>query len=152
MQRHLLCFRQDSGQVLRSHRTKISLELAKKLAGAAQAEAAKNKWAMAIAVVDDGGNLVCFERMDGAQLGSTEVAQQKARTAVFFKRPTKAFEDNVLTDKHVVVLAVPNVVPVEGGLPLVVDGVLIGAIGVSGAKASEDGLVARSALDTVPLQ
>jgi glc operon protein GlcG len=130
----------------------VSLELARKLVAAAQVEAAKNKWAMAIAIVDDGGNLVCFERMDGTQLGSIEVAQQKAKTALFFKRPTKAFEDNVLVDKRVVVLSVPNVVPLEGGVPLVVDGVPIGAIGVSGAKSSEDGLVAKAALDAVPLQ
>ena len=130
----------------------VSLELAKKLAAAAQVEATKNKWAMAIAIVDDGGNLVCFERMDGTQLGSIEVALQKAKTALFFKRSTKAFEDNVLIDKRVVVLSVPNVVPLEGGVPLVVDGVIIGAIGVSGAKSSEDGLVAKAAIDAVPLQ
>jgi uncharacterized protein GlcG (DUF336 family) len=130
----------------------VSLELAKKIAAVAQVEAAKNKWAMAIAIVDDGGNLVYFERMDGTQLGSIEVAQQKAKTALFFKRPTKSFEDAVLTDKRVVVLSTPNVVPLEGGVPLVVDGVPIGAIGVSGAKASEDGVVAKAALDAVPLQ
>lgn len=130
----------------------VSLELAKKLAAAAQDEAAKNKWAMAIAIVDDGGNLVYFARMDGTQLGSIDVALQKAKTAVYFKRSTKAYEDAVLNDKRVVVLSVPNVVPIEGGLPLMVDGVPIGAIGVSGAKASEDGIVAKAALDTVPLQ
>jgi glc operon protein GlcG len=130
----------------------VSLELARKLVAAAQIEAAKNKWTMAITIVDDGGNLVCFERMDGTQLGSIEVAQHKARTALLFKRPTKVFEDMVLIDKRVAALSIPNVIAIEGGLPLVVDGVPIGAIGVSGAKSSEDGIVAKAALDAVPLQ
>lgn len=127
----------------------VTLELAKKIAIAAEAEAAKNKWTMAITIVDDGGNLVYFERMDGTQLGSTEVALQKAKTAVYFKRSTKTFEDAVLIDKRMVVLTVPNAIALEGGLPILVDGVPIGAIGVSGAKASEDGKVAQAGLDAI---
>jgi glc operon protein GlcG len=129
----------------------VTLELAKKLAAAAEAEAARNKWTMAITIVDDGGNLIYFQRMDGTQFGSTDVSMQKAKTAVFFKRPTKAFEDSVMVDKRNVVLSLPNAIAIEGGLPLILDGQIIGAIGVSGAKASEDGIVAKAALAAVPL-
>jgi glc operon protein GlcG len=121
----------------------ISLELAKKIAARAESEAAKNKWTMVIAVVDDGGNLIYLERMDGTQLGSIEVAQEKAKTALKFKRPTKAFED-VVAGGRTAVLSLPGVVAIEGGLPLMADGVIIGAIGVSGAKSSEDGVVAQA--------
>jgi glc operon protein GlcG len=121
----------------------ISLELAKKIAAGAENEAAKNKWTMVIAVVDDGGNLIYLERMDGTQLGSIEVAEGKARTALRFKRPTKAFEDAVLGGRTVM-MSLPGVVAVEGGLPLMADGKIIGAIGVSGMKSSEDGVAAQA--------
>ena len=121
----------------------ISLELAKKIAARAESEAAKNKWTMVIVVVDDGGNLIYLERMDGTQLGSIEVAQEKAKTALKFKRPTKAFED-VVAGGRTAVLSLPGVVAIEGGLPLMADGVIIGAIGVSGMKSSEDGVVAQA--------
>ena len=121
----------------------IGLELAKKIAARAESEAAKNKWTMVIAVVDDGGNLIYLERMDGTQLGSIDVAQEKARTALKFKRPTKAFED-VVAGGRTAILSLPGVVAIEGGVPLLADGVIVGAIGVSGMKSAEDGVVAQA--------
>lgn len=125
----------------------LTLEAARKLAAVAEAEAAKNQWTMAIAVVDDGGNLVYFAKMDGTQIGSIDVAVAKAKTSIRFKRPTKAFEDAVLKDGRSVIMTLPDVVTVEGGLPLVVDGVPIGAIGISGGTSAQDGVVAKVAAD-----
>ncbi|MBI4621632.1 MAG: heme-binding protein [Verrucomicrobia bacterium] len=121
----------------------ITLELAKKIAVKAGAEAAKNKWNVVIAIVDDGGNLIYLEKMDGTQIGSIDVAQAKAKTALKFKRSTKVFED-VVAGGRTAILSLPGVVAVEGGLPLVVDGTYIGAIGVSGVKSNEDGVVAEA--------
>ena len=126
----------------------VSLELAKKVAAAAEAEALKNNWTMVIVIVDEGANLVYLEKIDGTQLGSSDVALDKAKTALRFKRPTKVFEDMVLKDGRMVILALPEgTMPIEGGLPLIVDGVPIGAIGVSGGKSTEDGVVAKAAVD-----
>ncbi|MBI5768920.1 MAG: heme-binding protein [Verrucomicrobia bacterium] len=125
----------------------LTLEAARKLAAAAEAEAARNKWTMAIAIVDDGGNLVYFSKMDGTQIGSIDVALGKAKTSIRFKRPTKAFEDAILKDGRSVIMTLPDVVTVEGGLPLVVDGVPIGAIGISGGTSAQDGVVAKVAAD-----
>jgi glc operon protein GlcG len=124
----------------------ISLELAKKNAASAETEAEKNSWTVVICVLDDGGNLVYLEKMDNTQNGSIEVAIQKARTAVFFKRPTKVFEDMVGNGRNSI-LGLQNVMPIEGGLPLIVNGQIIGAIGVSGAKSNEDGIVAKAGAD-----
>jgi glc operon protein GlcG len=124
-------------------KSSVSLELAKKIAARAEAEAVKNKWTMVIAVVDDGGNLVYLERMDGTQLGSIEVAQRKAQTALQFKRATKTFEDGVAGGRNAL-LSISNVISIEGGLPLVVDGAFVGAIGVSGMKSDQDGIVAQA--------
>jgi glc operon protein GlcG len=127
----------------------LTLEVAKKLAAAAEEEAIKNKWAVVIAIVDDGGSLVYLQRLDETQIGSIEVAIQKAKTAVSFKRPTKALEDAVLTGGRTVVLSLPGAVPIEGGLPLVVDGKVIGSIGVSGVTAQQDGQIAKAGVDTL---
>lgn len=126
----------------------LTLEAAKKLAAAAEEEAVKNKWNMVIAIVDDGGSLVYLQRLDGTQIGSIDVALHKARTAVHFKRPTKALEDAV-TGGRTVVLAL-GAMPIEGGIPLMVDDKLIGAIGVSGAAAQQDGQVAKAGADALP--
>lgn len=126
----------------------LTLEVAKKLAAAAEAEAVQNKWNVVIAIVDDGGNLVYLQRLDGTQTGSIDVALHKAKTAVHFKRPTKALEDAV-TGGRTVVLAL-GAMPIEGGLPLLVDDKLIGAIGVSGVTAPQDGQVAKAGADTLP--
>lgn len=121
----------------------VGLALAKKIAAGAEAEALKHQWTEVIAVVDDGGNLVYLERMDGAQLGSLDVALAKAKTALYFKRPTKAYEDGVAHGRNTL-LSVPNIIAIEGGVPLAVDGRIIGAIGVSGSQPPQDGLVAQA--------
>ena len=105
----------------------LTLDAAKAIAAAAHAEAAKNNWTMVIAVVDDGAHLIYLEKMDGTQMGSVLIAQEKAAGAVRFKRPTKVMEDAVAGGRNAV-LALPGVVPIEGGIPIMVDGVLIGAV------------------------
>jgi glc operon protein GlcG len=129
----------------------LTLEIAKKLASVAEAEALKNKWSMVVVIVDDGGNLLYLERMDNTQIGSIEVAIQKAKTAISFKRPTKAYEDLVAQGKTDI-LGIPGVIPIEGGLPLIVDGQYLGAIGVSGGTRQQDGIVAKAAVDAFPFQ
>ncbi len=119
----------------------LTLEAAKQIAAAAQAEAAKNKWTMVICVVDDGGHLIYLERMDGTQIGSVQVAQAKAATAVRFKRSTKVLEEAVAGGRSVI-LKLPGATPIEVGLPIIVDGDVIGAVGVSGGSSSQDGQVA----------
>jgi uncharacterized protein GlcG (DUF336 family) len=121
----------------------LSLEDAKRVAAAARAEAEKNGWTIVIAVVDDGGHLMYLERMDGAQKASSRIAEAKGRTAILFKRPTKAIEDTVL-EGRTVMMGLPGAVPLEGGVPLVKDGQFLGGIGVSGMHSFQDGIVARS--------
>ena len=121
----------------------LSLEDAKRVAAAARAEAEKNGWAIVIAVVDDGGHLMYLERLDGTQKASSRIAEAKGRTAILFKRPTKAIEDNVL-EGRTVMMGLPGAVPLEGGVPLVKDGQFLGGIGVSGVQSFQDGVVARA--------
>jgi len=121
----------------------LSLEDAKRVAAAARAEAEKNGWAIVIAVVDDGGHLMYLERMDGTQKASSRIAEAKGRTAILFKRPTKAIEDNVL-EGRTVMMGLPGAVPLEGGVPLMKDGQFLGGIGVSGVQSFQDGVVARA--------
>lgn len=127
----------------------LTLEAAKKIAAAAEAEAMKNNWRVVVAIVDDGGHLIYLQRIDETQSGSVEIALQKARTAVSFKRPSKVFED-ILVSGRMAILGLPGVIPSEGGLPLTVDGKVIGAIGVSGATAPQDGQIAKAGADTLP--
>jgi glc operon protein GlcG len=128
----------------------ISVENAKKAAAPALAEAAKNNWRVAVAIVDPSGNLVYYEKMDNTQLGSAEVAIDKARTAALFKRPTKAFQDVLAGGGDGLrVLTLKGVVAVEGGIPLVMDGKIVGAIGVSGATSAQDAQCAKAGADTV---
>jgi glc operon protein GlcG len=126
----------------------LTLEGAKKVAAAAEAEAKKNNWTMVIAIVDDGGNLIYLQRIDGTQTGSIDVAILKARTAQAFKRPTKVFEDAIAGGRNALI-ALHGALPLEGGLPIVVGGQLVGAIGVSGAKSTEDGQVAKAGADSL---
>ena len=121
----------------------LTLEAAKKIAAAAEAEARKNQWNVVISVVDDGANLIYLQKMDGTQIGSIEIAQMKARTAIKMKRPSKAFEDMIAGGRNAV-LKLPDVLGVEGGLPLVVDGQFLGAIGVSGVTSAQDGQIAAA--------
>ena len=121
----------------------LTLAAAKKIVAAAEAEALKHAWPVVIAVVDEGGNLICLQRLDNAQFGSVEIAIQKARSAVAFKRPTKVWEELLASGQHRV-LGLPGVLSSEGGVPLIWKGQIIGAIGVSGVKSSEDGQIARA--------
>ena len=121
----------------------LSLEDAKRVAAAARAEAEKNGWAIVIAVVDEGGHLMYLERMDGTQKASSRIAEAKGRTAILFKRPTKAIEDNVL-EGRTVMMGLPGAVPLDGGVPLMKDGQFLGGIGVSGVQSFQDGIVARA--------
>lgn len=126
----------------------ISLENAKKVAAPALAEAVKNNWTMAVAVVDPGGNLVYYEKMDNTQLGSATVAIDKARSAALFKRPTKALQDALAAGGDGLrILKIQGAVPVEGGIPLVMDGKIVGAIGVSGGASSQDAQCAKAGAD-----
>jgi len=123
----------------------ISLDNAKKAAAPALAEARKNNWTMAVAIVDTAGNLVYFEKLDGTQTGSVHVAIDKARSAALFKRPTKVFFDQLAAGgEGLRLLKVEGVVPLEGGIPLLVEGKIIGAIGVSGGTSAQDGQAARA--------
>jgi glc operon protein GlcG len=125
----------------------VSLENAKKVAAPAVAEAEKNHWNVAIAIVDTSGNLVYYEKMDNTQLGSATIALDKARTAALFKRPTKAFQDAVETPGGARVVGMRNVIAVEGGIPLVAEGKIVGAIGVSGATSAQDAQCAKAGAD-----
>ena len=127
------------------HKTVLTLALAKALCAAAIETAKQNAWTVCVSLFDDGGNLVCFERMDGTQIGSITVSQEKGLTAVRFKRPTKVFEDMVRGGGYHM-LGLPGATPVEGGLPLVIDGEIIGAVGVSGVTSAQDGVVAAAAV------
>jgi uncharacterized protein GlcG (DUF336 family) len=128
----------------------ITLETAKKVATPALAEAAKNNWNIAVAIVDPGGNLVYYEKMDNTQLGSAHLAVEKARTAAMFKRPTKAFQDSLATGaENLRVLGLPGVVPSEGGFPLLIDGKIVGAIGVSGMTSAQDAQCAKAGADSL---
>jgi len=125
----------------------VSTETAKKIASAAIAEAHKNNWAMALAIVDTGGFLVYFERMPDTQVGSVEVSIEKAKSAVLFRRPTKSFQDTVAAGgAGLRILALTGAVPVEGGIPIVVDGKIIGAIGASGGSSDQDGHTAQAGI------
>ena len=126
----------------------ILLEDAQRMAAAARRSAVQNGLTVVIAVVDDGGHLILLEKMDGTQKGSVRVAEQKARTAILFKRPTKAFEDAVLQGRPVMA-TIPDVICLEGGIPVVRDGVYLGAIGVSGARSFEDGKIAEAGLESL---
>ena len=126
----------------------ITLEDAKKAMAAAEAVARKNNWNVAIAIVDAGGSLILFQKIDDTQLGSVNIAIGKARTAVHFKRPTKALEEMIVGGRQVF-LAVEGITPLQGGLPVMADGKLIGAVGVSGVLSTQDEQVAQAAVDVL---
>jgi glc operon protein GlcG len=123
----------------------VTLEQAKKILVAAEAEANKNNWPVAIAVVDPAGMLVALHRLDNTQIGSILVAIEKGRTSAMFKRPSKAFEDAVAGGRNA--LLGLGVMPIEGGVPIMVDGKIIGAVGVSGVTAAQDAQVAKAGAD-----
>jgi glc operon protein GlcG len=143
-----LCASTTRGADLATKKT-LTLEVAKQIAAAAEKHARENKWNVCIAIVDDGGHLIYFQRIDGTQYGSVLVSQRKAQTAIGFKRPSKVFEEGVAGGRNAL-LGLPGAVPLEGGLPLVVEGEMIGAIGISGVTAQQDGMIAQVGADALP--
>ena len=123
----------------------LTLDAAKKIGAAAEAEAMKNKWNVVIAVVDEGGHLLYLQRQDGTQTGSIDVAIGKARTAMAFKRPTKVFDDLAKTRPSIVSIGTDAVL-LEGGVPISADGQVIGAIGVSGVTSQQDAQIAEAGI------
>jgi glc operon protein GlcG len=126
----------------------IPLEQARKLAVAAAAEATRNTWRVAIAIVDTHGFLKYYEMMDDTQTASAHIAVEKAKTAAMFRRPTKMLED-AIGGGRTAVLGMQGALPIEGGLPIIVNGKVIGGIGISGLTSAQDGQVAQAALDTL---
>lgn len=128
----------------------VTLEQARTVIAAAEAEAVKQNFNVAIAVVDTAGNLVAFVKRDNTQTGSVQVAQGKASTAAIYKRPSKALQDTLAQGGvGLRVLGLAGVTPVEGGLPLVVDGAIVGAVGVSGVTSEQDSIVATAGAATL---
>lgn len=121
----------------------LTLEHAKRIAAGAEDEAHKNDWRVVIAVVDDGGHLLYLQRSHDTQFGSVETAILKARASVAFQRPTKTSEDAVLSGR-LIHLALPGVIPAEGGVPLAIDGVIVGGLGISGVRSFQDGQIAAA--------
>jgi uncharacterized protein GlcG (DUF336 family) len=137
-----------SAQAPNPYAAPIAVDVARRAAVAAIVEGKKNGWTVAAAVVDSGGALVYFERIDGTQYGSSDVAVAKARSAAAYKRPTKAFEEAVAGGRTSI-LALPGAMPLEGGIPIVLDGKIVGAIGVSGATSQQDGTCAQAGVNAV---
>ena len=128
----------------------ITLEQAKKVLAGAEAEAMKNKWNVVITVLDSGGHLVAMHRLDGTQLGSIDAARDKAYSAVLYRRPTKVFQDLVgQGGANLRLLRLSGASPLEGGIPIIVDGKLVGAIGVSGVTSEQDAQVAKAGADAL---
>ncbi|MEZ5923109.1 MAG: heme-binding protein [Hyphomicrobiaceae bacterium] len=123
--------------------TPIALSDALRVIAAAEAQARKMELQVTVAIVDPGGHLVCLHRIDNCQFGSIEVAEAKARTAVAFRRPSKALQDSLAQSPRL--LALPAM-PIDGGLPIIVGGKIAGGIGVSGAKSEEDSIIAEAGL------
>jgi len=137
-----------SGPLPPTYGAPITLEQAKKVMVGAEAEAKKGNWSMAIIILDSGGNMVMMQRMDGTQLGSVDVARDKAWSAVAYRRPTKAFEDAIAQGgANLRLLRLTGASPIEGGLPIMADGKVIGSIGVSGGSSAQDGQVAKAGVD-----
>ncbi len=126
----------------------LTLDVAKKIATAAEAEAIKNSWPVVVAIVDPAGQLVYFQKIDDTQLGSVDVGIAKARCAALYKRPSKALAEAVAAGKTGM-MGLPGAVAVEGGLPLFVDGDIVGAIGISGVMSNQDGVVAQAGVDAL---
>ncbi|TVP43265.1 MAG: heme-binding protein [Mongoliibacter sp.] len=129
----------------------LSLAEAKRIADAAEAKAIENEWTVVIAILDAGGHLILLRKIDGTQIGSVEVAMEKAKSAVYFKRSTKVFEDAV-NEGGLRLLSLPNAIPVEGGVPIFRDGHCIGAIGISGVRSDQDGIIAEAGLSVLELK
>ena len=127
----------------------FTLEDAKRIAAAGEAEAQRNDWRVVIAIVDGGGHLLYLQRSHDTQFGSVETAIKKAHAAVAFRRPTKVSEDAVLGGR-LIHLALPGVIPAEGGVPLEIDGVIVGGLGISGVRSFQDGQIAAAGVAALP--
>lgn len=125
----------------------LTLADAQRISDAAEAKAKAEGWNVVIAILDDGGHLISLRKMDGVQIGSVEVAQAKAKSAVFFKRSTKVFEEAMKGEGGSRIATLPNAVGVEGGLPIFRDGVIVGAIGISGVTSAQDGIIAQAGVE-----
>ena len=126
----------------------LTLDDAKRIASAAENEALRNEWKVVIAIVDDGGHLLYLQRSHDTQFGSLELAIAKAHAAVAFQRPTKVSEDAVLSGR-LIHLALPGVIPAEGGVPLLHDGQVVGGLGISGVRSFQDGQIAQAGVDAL---
>lgn len=124
----------------------LTLEDATRISDAAEAKSKAEGWNMVIVIMDAGGHIISLRKMDGVQIGSIDVALGKAKTAVYFKRPTKVFEDAMKGEGGARIATLPNAVAIEGGLPIFKDGIIVGSIGISGASSAQDGIVAAAAL------
>lgn len=131
-----------------ANRQTLTLSIVKKIVEAAESAAEQYGWNVVLSIVDDGANLLYLQRMDGAQLGSIEVSIAKAVSALKYKRPTKAFEDSLVGGRQAVV-TLPGAMPVDGGLPLVSNGEIVGAIGVSGVQPDQDSIIAKAGVDSL---
>jgi uncharacterized protein GlcG (DUF336 family) len=126
----------------------IGIENARKIMQGAEAEAVRNNWSVVIAIIDSGGHIVMLHRHDNTQLSSIDIAQGKAKTALMFKRPTKVLDDAIQSGgPGLRFLALKDIIPLEGGIPIVVEGKIIGAIGVSGVLSAQDSQIARAGID-----
>ena len=123
----------------------LTLADAKKIAQAAEQEALANQWPVVITILDDGGHLLYLQRLDNTQFGSIQVAIEKARAAIAFRRPTQVLEDNI-NQGHLRYLNLPGALPIEGGLPIVINGQFVGAIGVSGVRSNQDAQIAQAGI------
>ena len=131
-----------------AHKLILTLDDAKKIAAGAEAEAKQNGWPVVIAIVDDGGHLLHLQRLDGTQYGSIQVAIEKARAAIAFRRPTKIWEENI-AEGHLRYLNLPGTLPIEGGLPVTIDNQFTGAVGVSGVRSHQDAQIAQAGIDAL---
>ncbi len=125
----------------------LTLDDARKIAAGAEAEAKSNNWPVVIAIVDEGGHLLYLQRMNEAQYGSIQVAIEKAQAAIAFRRPTKVWEENI-GEGRLRYLNLPGALPIEGGLPIIIEGQFVGAIGVSGVRSFQDAQIAQAGIDT----
>src|SRR5712671_5600941 len=136
----LLCASSAFAQLPNPYGSSITIDAARKAAAPALAEAQKNNLRMAVAIVDISGDLVYFEKLDGTQAASVNIAVDKARSSARFKRPTKALQDTVAAGGDGLrILGLPGAVPVEGGVPILMDGKIVGAVGMSGGTSAQDG-------------
>jgi glc operon protein GlcG len=131
-----------------THKHALNLEVAKAIAAASEAHARANNWNVIMTILDDGGNMLYMQRMDGAQIGSIEVSRRKAESALKFKRSTKVFSDGVAGRMQLI--ALPGGFAFEGGLPITYEGEVIGSIGVSGVTAQQDAMIGQAGIDALP--